>query len=233
LAVSRGRLISSTVKISKKQYNLPKGKMKQYLRLIAMALKQIRQERINAGKCTDGSPMLTGPVQTNYKKPRKRKPIAEYKTKKARDRQRQLRAKEREGRTPLSAMSHHPTAQYTPEYERRKLFTSKKGGKRKGGRRRLYTKGDRLRLTGAMLASQHITVKSWDRVLLGFSPEEAGKAFRNDLNRPFVKFTREEMKLAQSDAKSAMDIRADRAAERKVGNQQWQASPEPGWSWIR
>ena len=76
---------------------------------------------------------------------------------------------------------------YTPGYEKRK---------REAGRKP-YTSGDRLVYTGAMLGSQHIEahVESMSGLLL-FSPEDAPKAYGNNLRRMFIEFTRAEVERA-------------------------------------
>ena len=83
---------------------------------------------------------------------------------------------------------------YAPEYE-----AWKRG--RKGQRRKLYGKNDRLTLTGAMLGSQHVEVSDSPRLAeLIFSPEETGKAWGNNRRRMFIEFTKAEIDQAYMQA---------------------------------
>jgi hypothetical protein len=76
--------------------------------------------------------------------------------------------------------------QYSPSYAQWKASRG----------RSLYTPGDRLTLTGHMLASQHVEVTGPRAGELLFSPEAAGKAHGNNRRRPFVEFSKAEVQRA-------------------------------------
>lgn len=78
-------------------------------------------------------------------------------------------------------------AWYTEKYEEWK--------ENQGTGRALYTKGDWLTLSGAMLAGQQIESDHKEGRLL-FSPEEVQKALGNDRYRKFIAATQKEIDLA-------------------------------------
>jgi len=141
----------------------PKGinpRLRKFIGILGYAMLESRLERIENGLCNDGRKLLTGPPQNFPERGRKQKAVSKYKSKKRRDQEavrrfwRKKKAKEG-GWIPIADFPHDPTAQYTPAYEHWKRGMTRGKSKRRA-RRAVYTPGDRLVLSGAMLNSMHV-----------------------------------------------------------------------------